>query len=110
MTIGPVAHGKFFNLLSSELRATHDVSVLARHLELKGATPDHRVHDEHGGDELQGGDAAKARWLCVGALVVRIGLPMAGVVHEARLRALASFGQHGATGAATTPRCGCSTA
>ena len=34
------------------------VSVRARHLELTRPAPDHRVHDERGGDDLQGSDAA----------------------------------------------------
>ena len=87
-----------------------NVSVQARHLELKGAAPDHRMHDEHGGDGLQGCDVANGTL----ALRVRSGLahrPDHGrVVRAARLRALAIFSRRAATGAATTPRCGYSTA
>lgn len=102
----PQAHG----VRTDKALYHYAVSVQARHLELKGAAPDHRMHDEHGGDELQGGDVANGTL----ALRGRSGLahrPDHGrVVRAARLRALAIFSRHAATGAATTPRCGCSTA
>ena len=42
----------------SAIAGTSRVSVWARHLELTEVAPDHRVHDERGGEELQGSDDA----------------------------------------------------
>ncbi len=54
--------------------------VWARHLDLTRTALDHLVHGERDGDAGQGSDGARlARWLYVGALVVRIGLRMAAL-------------------------------
>ena len=82
------------------------VSVRARHLDLKGAVPDHRIHVEHGGDELQGGDVANSTLALRGRPGLAYRPDHGRVVRAARLRALASFSLHAATGAAATPRYG----
>ena len=86
------------------------VSVWARHLELTGRAPDHRVHDERGGDDRQGSDDA------TGAPAVhwrarRLHPPAHGSLgRAARLRGLVDLSRRAATGAAAPPRSGCSTA
>ena len=86
------------------------VSVWARHLDLIGTAPDHHVHDERCGDELQGGDDV-ARSLPVRLCPGGVHRPAhCRVAHTARLRGLVDLSRRAATGAAAAPRSGCSTA
>ena len=86
------------------------VSVWARHLELTGPAPDHRVHEERGGDDRQGSDDA-TRALAVRGRPGRLHRPAQGrVVHAARLRELVGLSRRAATDAAAAPQSGCSTA
>ena len=85
------------------------VSVWARHLELTRPASDHRVHGERGGNGQRGSDdatCALAARRCPG----RLHRPAhCRVVHTARLCALVDLSRRAATGAAATPRSGCST-
>ena len=85
------------------------VCVWARHLELTGAAPEHRVHDERGDDELQGSDDA-ARVLASRRRPRRVHRPAhRRVVRTSRLRVLVDLSRCAATDAAATPRSDCST-
>ena len=89
---------------------TKKVSVWARHLDLIGTAPDHHAHDERCGDELQGGDDA-THSLPARRRPDRLHRPAhCRVAHTARLRGLVDLSRRAATGAAATPRSGCSTA
>ena len=72
--------------------------------------PDHRVHEERGGEDLQGGDDA-IRALAARHHVGRLHRPTRRcVVHSARWVGRVVVSLRAATGAAATPRSGCSSA
>ena len=90
--------------------STNGVSVWARHLELTGLAPDHRVHGERGDDDRQGSDNA-TRALAVHWRPRRLHRPAHGSLFRmARLRGFVDLSRPVATCAAATPRSGCSTA
>ena len=100
-------HGYLFaNARATRIKLlVHDgfVSVSGWHLELTRPAPDHCEHDELGGDDVQGGDAA-TRALPLGWLPGRLHRCAPGRVgHPARLLGLVVFSLRAATGAAATP-------
>ncbi len=100
--------GRWFHLYL--ILDLYSVCVWPWHLELSRVTPEHRVHGEHGGCGLRGGDGV-GRALAERRRGDRLDAQAGAGLRDGPCRSeLLGFSRRAATGGAATPRSGCSTA